>query len=297
MRPSLGRRGDRTGGAAVGIAGSSPVVISMCCPRTDRSDPRVRNDPNRVASLVRTWIEGCQDAGALACAKHFPGHGRTTVDSHIALPVVSATAGTLRESDLLSFAIAVESGVASVMTAHVAYPALDPSGRPATLSAPILELARSELGFEGLLVSDALIMEGSWGSAESDAAVEAIQAGVDCCHPNDARRCAMRSAGDDERGLASPGWRHRSPATSARSRPPRADAGHRGRSSRPTLADALLGRGCCAAPPQIDGPLDSSSWTTTSAAVSRPERLDPHGARRGARRALRGRLPRRARLR
>ncbi|MGH7512700.1 MAG: glycoside hydrolase family 3 N-terminal domain-containing protein, partial [Gemmatimonadales bacterium] len=73
-------------------------------------------DPNRVASLVRTWIEGCQGAGALACAKHFPGHGRTTVDSHLALPVVADTAATLRETDLLPFAIAVESGVASVMT-------------------------------------------------------------------------------------------------------------------------------------------------------------------------------------
>src|SRR5215208_3860902 len=70
------------------------------------------DDPNRVASLVRTWIESCQGAGALACAKHFPGHGRTTVDSHIALPVVSDDAAILRDGDLLPFAIAVESGVA-----------------------------------------------------------------------------------------------------------------------------------------------------------------------------------------
>src|SRR6476661_2282439 len=71
------------------------------------------DDPNRVASLVRTWIEGCQEAGALACAKHFPGHGRTSVDSHIALPIVPDPVATLRDSDLLPFAIAVESGVAS----------------------------------------------------------------------------------------------------------------------------------------------------------------------------------------
>ena len=148
------------------------------------------DDPNRVASLVRTWIEGCQEAGALACAKHFPGHGRTTVDSHIALPIVPDPVATLRDSDLLPFAIAVESGVASVMTAHVAYPALDPSGLPATLSSPILGELRGPLGFDGVVVSDALIMDGALeGRRESDAAVEALRAGVDLLlYPKDPRR-------------------------------------------------------------------------------------------------------------
>jgi beta-glucosidase-like glycosyl hydrolase len=155
-------------------------------------------DPNRVASLVRSWIEGCQAAGALACVKHFPGHGRTTVDSHLTLPVVDADADTLRGTDLLPFAIAVESGVASVMTAHVAYPALDPAAVPATLSRPILAELREGLGFDGLVVTDALIMDGALeGRRESDAAVEAVQAGVDLLlYPNDARRVheALRRA-------------------------------------------------------------------------------------------------------
>src|SRR5690242_15185892 len=148
------------------------------------------DDPNRVASMVRTWIEGCQAAGALACVKHFPGHGRTAVYSHIALPVVAEEAPTLRASDLLPFAIAVECGVASVMTAHVAYPSLDPSGVPATLSEPIMKELRGPLGFEGLVVSDALIMDGALaGRRESDAAVEAVRAGVALLlYPNDARR-------------------------------------------------------------------------------------------------------------
>ena len=148
------------------------------------------HDANRVASLVRTWIEGCQGAGALACAKHFPGHGRTTVDSHIALPVVSADASTLRDSDLLPFTIAAESGVASMMTAHVAYPALDASGLPATISPPIMAELRERMGYDGLVVTDALIMDGALvGRRESDAAVEAVQAGVDLLlYPNDARR-------------------------------------------------------------------------------------------------------------
>lgn len=148
------------------------------------------DEPDRVATSVRNWIEGCQSAGALACAKHFPGHGRTTVDSHIALPVVTAEAETIRTSDLYPFAVAIESGVASVMTAHVAYPSLDPSGLPATLSRDILGHLRKRMRFDGLVVTDALIMDGALeGRRESDAAVEAIQAGVDLLlYPNDPRR-------------------------------------------------------------------------------------------------------------
>jgi beta-glucosidase len=159
------------------------------------------SDPARVATFVRSWIEGCQGAGALACAKHFPGHGRTTVDSHIALPVVEASAESLRETDLVPFAIAVECGVGALMTAHVAYPRLDPSGLPATISRPILGELRDALGFDGLVVTDALIMDGALeGRRESDAAVEAIQAGVDLLlYPKDPRR--VRDA--LERALAS----------------------------------------------------------------------------------------------
>lgn len=147
-------------------------------------------DPDRVASCVRTWIEGCQDAGALACAKHYPGHGRTTVDSHIDLPVVNAKAQLLMNTDMVPFAVAVESGVASVMTGHVAYPSLDPSGLPATLSKPLLDRLRNVLGFDGIVVSDALIMDGALqGRRESDAAVEAVAAGVDLLlYPKDSRR-------------------------------------------------------------------------------------------------------------
>lgn len=148
------------------------------------------DNPQRVASYVRSWIEGCQSAGALACAKHYPGHGRTTVDSHIDLPVVDASPDLLRKSDLVPFRVAVSSGVASIMTGHVAYPALDPSGLPATLSKPVLDELRGPLGFDGLVVSDALIMDGALqGRRESDAAVEAVRAGVDLLlYPNDPRR-------------------------------------------------------------------------------------------------------------
>ncbi len=148
------------------------------------------DDPNEVATYVRQWVEGCQGSGALACAKHYPGHGRTSVDSHVALPVVEAPAKALRDVDLVPFTVAIESGVASIMTAHVAYPTLDSSGLPATLSRSLLGELRGAGRFDGLVVTDALIMDGALvGRRESDAAVEAIQAGADLLlYPNDTRR-------------------------------------------------------------------------------------------------------------
>jgi len=221
------------------------------------------DDPNRVASLVRTWIEGCQDAGALACAKHFPGHGRTTVDSHIALPVVSDSAETLRDSDLLPFSIAVECGVASMMTAHVAYPALDASGLPATISGPIMAELRERLGFDGLVVTDALIMDGALvGRRESDAAVEAVQAGVDLLlYPNDARRVrdaleqALASGALAPARLAEALRRYDRALVLATSATPPVTRGPF--ESADALADALLAQGMLrGGAPTLRGPLD-----------------------------------------
>lgn len=135
-------------------------------------------DPDIASRHVAAWIEGCQAAGVLACAKHYPGHGRTAVDSHITLPLVDATKEELAV-DRRPFRAAIAAGVASMMTAHVGYPALDPSGLPATLSRPILEALRAD-GFDGLVVTDAFIMEGAHaGRTEADAAVDAIAAGAD----------------------------------------------------------------------------------------------------------------------
>src|SRR5690606_875867 len=90
------------------------------------------SDANVVADLAAEWIDSCQSEGVLACAKHFPGHGRTLGDSHMDLPSVSASRAMLEQEDLLPFHAAIDAGVASVMTAHVVYPALDASGTPAT---------------------------------------------------------------------------------------------------------------------------------------------------------------------
>ena len=137
-------------------------------------------DPERASRHIAAWIEGCRQAGALACAKHFPGHGRTTSDSHLGLPTVEADDDALA-TDLRPFRAAIDADVDSMMTAHVAYPALDPSGLPATLSRPILTgLLRERLGFGGLIVTDALNMKGvHGGGGEPEAAVRALAAGCD----------------------------------------------------------------------------------------------------------------------
>lgn len=221
------------------------------------------DDPNRVATLVRSWIEGCQGAGALACAKHYPGHGRTAVDSHVTLPSVEAPSETLLESDLVPFTVAAESGVASMMTAHVAFPALDASGTAATLSAPILDGLRRSLGFDGLVVTDALIMDGALtGRRESDAAVQALQAGVDLLlYPKDPRRIRDALSGAVDSGALSrerldEALRRYQHALAVASRP--TPPVRRGPfESAAALADELLRQGMVrGTTPELSGPLD-----------------------------------------
>jgi beta-glucosidase-like glycosyl hydrolase len=221
------------------------------------------SDPQRVATLVRSWIEGCQAAGALACAKHFPGHGRTTVDSHVTLPVVDAGRDTLESTDLVPFGVAVEAGVASLMTAHVAFPALDPDTRPATVSPGILGDLRRRLGFDGLVVTDALIMDGAMtGRRESDAAVEAVRAGVDVLlYPNDPRRVC--DALDQAVGVGTLPRERLAEALArydralARATEPTPPVTRGPFESADTLADALLEQGMLrGAPPRLEGPLD-----------------------------------------
>ncbi|MDH3733968.1 MAG: hypothetical protein OEU54_10560 [Gemmatimonadota bacterium] len=156
------------------------------------------SDPAVVGELGLEWISACQAAGALACAKHFPGHGRTLGDSHVELPVVDATSAEL-EQDIAPFH-AVTRTVGSVMVAHVAFPALG-SGRAATVSPEIVgALLRGRLGFDGLVATDAMIMSGI-GDDDAAAAVEAIRAGCDVIlYPGDVIRTVTaldRTASDD----------------------------------------------------------------------------------------------------
>ena len=116
----------------------------------------------------------------MACAKHYPGHGRTTTDSHEGLPVVDTPASELQQADVAPFVEAVKVGVGSVMPAFVAYPSWDASGSAATFSRPMVDYLRETLGFDGLVVTDAFIMGGATAAApEGQAAVAAVNAGCD----------------------------------------------------------------------------------------------------------------------
>src|SRR5215469_12538440 len=139
-------------------------------------------DPQHVSEFVTQFIRGVQENGGLATAKHFPGHGDTTADSHIDLPVVGSDREHLEKLELVPFRAAIAAGVGSVMTGHLNVPALEPDpNAPATLSSHVLtDLLRKQLGFEGLIVTDAMDMGGiTVRYAPGDAAVRAVLAGVD----------------------------------------------------------------------------------------------------------------------
>lgn len=119
------------------------------------------SDPGLVAELAAAQIDGYHDGGVAVSAKHFPGHGDTGTDSHVGLPVITHTAEEWERIDAPPFIAAIEADAGMIMTAHLQFPALDDSLRPATLSAPILTgLLREKLGFEGVIVTDSLEMEG-----------------------------------------------------------------------------------------------------------------------------------------
>jgi beta-N-acetylhexosaminidase len=172
------------------------------------------SDPVLVARHVAASVTGLQAGGIAACVKHFPGHGATDVDSHLGLPVLDASRDELQAVELEPFRAAFRAGTRSLMTAHMVVTALD--ARPATLSRAILtDLLRDELGFDGMVVTDALEMgaiSGAYGMGE--AAVLALEAGadalclghdIDASHVDEVRTAlveAVHSGRVDEKRLA-----------------------------------------------------------------------------------------------
>ena len=150
--------------------------------------------PALVARLGVAAARALQAAGVVAAAKHFPGHGDTSQDSHAALPVVAHDRGRLESVELVPFHVAIRAGVGAVLTAHVVFPALDPD-HPATLSRTILTFLRERLGFAGLVITDSMAMRAitdRW--TPGDAAVQAVAAGCDivlACGPAGAQREAL----------------------------------------------------------------------------------------------------------
>ncbi|MGC1907831.1 MAG: glycoside hydrolase family 3 N-terminal domain-containing protein [Candidatus Acidiferrum sp.] len=139
-------------------------------------------NPERVAQFVGAFVRGVEENGGLATAKHFPGHGDTAADSHIDLPVITADRERLEKLELVPFRAAIEAGTGSIMTGHLAVPAMEPDTNvPATLSPRILtDVLRHELNFQGLVVTDAMDMGGiTVRYAPGEAAVRAVLAGAD----------------------------------------------------------------------------------------------------------------------
>ena len=138
------------------------------------------SDPALVARHSAAWVRGLESTATASSSKHFPGHGDTAADSHLALPVIDLSLERLRERELLPFRAAIAAGSRTIMTSHILLPQVDPTG-PATFSSVILQkLLREELGFDGVIVSDALDMKGASGEIGiAGAAVRAIAAGCD----------------------------------------------------------------------------------------------------------------------
>ena len=140
----------------------------------------IGGDPRLVSTLAAAQVKGFHAGGVSAVAKHFPGHGDTGVDSHFGLPEVTHTLEQIHQIDLPPFRADIAAGVDTIMTAHVVMPAIDP-GVPATMSHKILTgLLRDELGFDGLIVTDALDMAGATATYPPNVApVRAVLAGAD----------------------------------------------------------------------------------------------------------------------
>ena len=170
----------------------------------------VNNNPNNPIIGVRSYgenpwlaaehgvgaVQGYQAEGVLACAKHFPGHGDTAIDSHLALPTITGDRARLEAVELLPFRALIAAGAGAIMTTHILFPALD-AERPATLSQAVLAgLLRDEMGFDGLVITDCLEMNAiadTVGTAQG--ALKAIQAGADMaliCHTLKTQREAYR---------------------------------------------------------------------------------------------------------
>ncbi|MCA1916812.1 glycoside hydrolase family 3 protein [Methanospirillum hungatei] len=149
------------------------------------------SDPNLVTELGDAYIAGMHDAGIICSGKHFPGHGDVDIDSHLGLPLENHSKARMNEIELVPFKSAIASGVDTIMTAHIIFPAYDNStnllddgtevATPATLSKSILTgLLREELSFDGLIITDAMMMKAIVDNFKTgDAAVRAVRAGAD----------------------------------------------------------------------------------------------------------------------
>ncbi|GLZ32813.1 beta-N-acetylhexosaminidase [Lentzea sp. NBRC 105346] len=161
-------------GISLNLAPSADLVLTL-------EDPIIGvrsfgSDPSSAARHVAAFVEGMQTVGVAACAKHFPGHGASTVDSHEQLPVLPRTVDELRSVELVPFRAAISAGVRSIMTGHLVV--AEWGSAPVTLNPKAISVLRSELGFTGAIITDGLDMKAVGGDL-AQGAVRALAAGVD----------------------------------------------------------------------------------------------------------------------
>jgi beta-glucosidase len=191
---ALAERYGRCCGRDARAVGLNWVLGPVCDVNNNPANPVINvrawgDEPAVAGALAAAFVRGLAGEGVLSCAKHFPGHGDTSLDSHLELPLLPHSRERLERIELPPFRQAIAAGVSAVMTGHLILPALD-GQRPATLSSAVLGgLLRRELGFQGLVVTDALVMEAIAGHhGAGEAAVLALEAGADLVlMPADAR--------------------------------------------------------------------------------------------------------------
>ena len=194
--PDLTRAVGRCVGAELASLGVTMTLAPVADVNTRAANPVIGtrsfgSDPALAATHVAAWTEGVQESGVAACVKHWPGHGDTDLDSHLALPRVEVGDDVLQQRELVPFVAAIKANAAAVMTSHVLVTAWD-AELPATLSATSVRRLRDDLGFTGVVVSDALDMAGaSAGRGIPAAAVLSLAAGCDLL-------CLGAGAGSDD---------------------------------------------------------------------------------------------------
>jgi len=206
--PALARRAGEITGREAMAAGINVVFAPTVDVNNNPANPVINTrsfgeDPVQVARMSAAFVTGVQSAGAAATAKHFPGHGDTDTDSHLALPVVKSDRKRLSQGELVPFRAAIAAGVAGVMSAHIALPAIGGDSTPATLRPEIFTgLLRDSLGFRGVAYTDAMSMEGiGAGYTIEKSAVMAVKAGADVLlKPSDIPRAINAVVAAVERG-------------------------------------------------------------------------------------------------
>jgi beta-glucosidase-like glycosyl hydrolase len=205
------RRSFRAVAEEAAYAGINAVYAPVLDINTNPKNPiiavRAFGEDERIVSLLGVeMIRSLQKKGIAACGKHFPGHGDTAVDSHIKLPVLDHSLKRLKQCELRPFAHAVKAGVRMIMLGHLSVPALDPSGTPVSFSKEAVRFLRKDMGYKGILVTDALNMSGIGRYSEEEASLMALEAGVDILlHPSDPEKVSdflgSRGVSADPSGL------------------------------------------------------------------------------------------------